>query len=84
MRKALLIAALMMTTSVGVAHAGDSWSFMVNGQHVRIERPRNCHQLLNRDRIRGQRLRHIDFQIHSRQRRACPFRDCFHSARHLE
>ncbi len=45
MRKALLIAALMMTTSVGVAHAGDSWSFMVNGQRVKIERPRNCTSL---------------------------------------
>jgi uncharacterized protein (DUF2147 family) len=42
MRKALLIAALMMTTSIGIAHAGDSWSFQVNGQKVRIERPRNC------------------------------------------
>ena len=45
MRKALLIAALMITTSVGVAHAGDSWSFQVNGQRVRIERPRNCTSL---------------------------------------
>jgi len=45
MRKTLLIAALMMTTSVGAAHAGDSWSFMVNGQRVKIERPRNCTSL---------------------------------------
>ena len=45
MRKALLIAALMMTTSIGIAHAGDSWSFQVNGQKVRIERPRNCTSL---------------------------------------
>ncbi len=45
MRKALLIAALMMTTSMGIAHAGDSWSFMVNGQRVKIERPRNCTSL---------------------------------------
>jgi len=45
MRKALLIAALMMTTSIGVAHAADSWSFQVNGQKVRIERPRNCTSL---------------------------------------
>src|SRR5947209_18272184 len=45
MRKALLIAALMMTTSIGVAHAADSWSFQVNGQKVRIERPRNCSSL---------------------------------------
>lgn len=45
MRKALLIAALMMTTSMGVAHAGDTWSFMVNGQRVKIERPRNCTSL---------------------------------------
>ena len=42
MRKAFLIAALMITTSVGVAHAGDSFSFQINGQKVRIERPRNC------------------------------------------
>lgn len=42
MRKVLLIAALMMTTSIGVAHAADTWSFMVNGQRVKIERPRNC------------------------------------------
>jgi uncharacterized protein (DUF2147 family) len=45
MRKALLIAALMMATSMGIAHAGDSWSFMVNGQRVKIERPRNCTSL---------------------------------------
>jgi uncharacterized protein (DUF2147 family) len=45
MRKALLIAALMMTTSIGAAHAGDTWSFMVNGQRVKIERPRNCTSL---------------------------------------
>jgi len=45
MRKALLIAALMMTTSIGIAQAGDSWSFQVNGQKVRIERPRNCTSL---------------------------------------
>ncbi len=45
MRKALLIAALMMTTSIGVAQAGDTWSFMVNGQRVKIERPRNCTSL---------------------------------------
>ncbi len=45
MRKALLIAALMVTTSVGAAHAGDTWSFMVNGQRVKIERPRNCTSL---------------------------------------
>src|SRR5437016_2186449 len=45
MRKVLLIAALMMTTSIGVAHAGDSWSFSVNGQKVSIERPRNCTSL---------------------------------------
>src|SRR5437588_9562292 len=41
MRKVFLIAALMMSTSVA-AHAGDSWSFNVNGQRVRIERPHNC------------------------------------------
>ncbi len=45
MRKALLIAALMLSTSVGAAHAGDSWSFMVNGQRVKIERPHNCTSL---------------------------------------
>src|SRR3954469_18802883 len=46
MRKALMIAALMITTTgIGVAHAGDSWSFQVNGQKVRIERPRNCTSL---------------------------------------
>jgi uncharacterized protein (DUF2147 family) len=45
MRKAFLIAALMITTSVGVAHAGDSFSFQINGQKVRIERPRNCTSL---------------------------------------
>jgi uncharacterized protein (DUF2147 family) len=44
MRKILLIAALMISTSA-VAHAGDSWSFNVNGQRVRIERPRNCTSL---------------------------------------
>jgi uncharacterized protein (DUF2147 family) len=42
MRKALLIAALMMTTGIGVAHAGDTWSFNINGKKVSIERPRNC------------------------------------------
>ena len=45
MRKALLIAALMMSASVGTAYAGDSWSFMVNGQRVKIERPHNCTSL---------------------------------------
>src|SRR5436190_11180528 len=44
MRKVFLIAALMMSTSVA-AHAGDSWSFNVNGQRVKIERPRNCNSL---------------------------------------
>jgi len=45
MRKAFLIAALMIMTGVGVAHAGDSFSFQINGQHVHIERPRNCTSL---------------------------------------
>jgi len=45
MRKAFLIAALMITTSVGVAHAGDTFNFQINGQRVRIERPRNCTSL---------------------------------------
>jgi len=44
MRKVLLIAALLMSTSA-VAHAGDSFSFQINGQRVHIERPRNCSQL---------------------------------------
>ena len=40
MRKWLLVAALLAST--GAAHAGDVFSFEINGQRVRIERPRNC------------------------------------------
>ena len=44
MRKFLMVAALLMTTS-SLAPAGDTFSFEVNGQRVRITRPSNCSSL---------------------------------------
>src|SRR5690349_8438060 len=41
----LYIAAAALLASTVVAHAGNSISFQIDGQHVRIETPRNCTSL---------------------------------------
>jgi uncharacterized protein (DUF2147 family) len=43
MKKLYLAAALLMASTA--AHAGNSVSFEINGQKIRIETPRNCDQL---------------------------------------
>jgi len=41
----LTIAAAFFLASTAVAHAGNSISFQIEGQHIRIETPRNCSSL---------------------------------------
>jgi uncharacterized protein (DUF2147 family) len=41
----LAIAAALFLASTAVAHAGNSISFQIEGQHIRIETPRNCASL---------------------------------------
>ena len=43
MKKLFLLAALVIATTS--AHAGNSISFEIEGQRIRIEAPRNCSSL---------------------------------------
>jgi uncharacterized protein (DUF2147 family) len=45
MNKLTLAAAALFLASTAVAHAGNSISFQIEGQHIRIETPRNCASL---------------------------------------
>ena len=41
----LSIATALFLASTAAAHAGNSISFQIEGQHIRIETPRNCASL---------------------------------------
>jgi uncharacterized protein (DUF2147 family) len=45
MNKLTIAAAALFLASTAAAHAGNSISFQVEGQHIRIETPRNCASL---------------------------------------
>lgn len=45
MNKLTIAAAALFLASTAVAHAGNSISFQIEGQHIRIETPRNCTSL---------------------------------------
>src|SRR5438270_4597074 len=45
MNKLTIAATALFLASTAVAHAGNSISFQVEGQHIRIETPRNCASL---------------------------------------
>ena len=45
MNKLTIAAAALFLTSTGIAHAGNSISFQIEGQKIRIETPRNCASL---------------------------------------
>ena len=45
MNKLAIAFTAMFLASTAVAHAGNAISFQIDGQRVRIERPRNCSSL---------------------------------------
>ncbi|WP_342739214.1 DUF2147 domain-containing protein [Bradyrhizobium sp. B117] len=45
MNKLTIAAAALFLASTAAAHAGNSISFQIDGQHIRIETPRNCASL---------------------------------------
>ena len=45
MNKLTIAAATLFLASTAVAHAGNSISFQIEGQNIRIETPRNCASL---------------------------------------
>jgi uncharacterized protein (DUF2147 family) len=45
MNKLTIAAAALFLASTAAAHAGNSLSFQIEGQHIRIETPRNCASL---------------------------------------
>src|SRR5437899_7591073 len=45
MNKLYIATTALFLASTAVAHAGNSISFQIEGQHIRIETPRNCASL---------------------------------------
>ncbi|RZM99782.1 DUF2147 domain-containing protein, partial [Bradyrhizobium genosp. SA-3] len=45
MNKLTIAATALFLASTAAAHAGNSISFQIEGQHIRIETPRNCASL---------------------------------------
>ncbi|KYH01225.1 hypothetical protein SE91_24345, partial [Bradyrhizobium sp. DOA1] len=45
MSKLTIVATALFLASTAAAHAGNTISFQIEGQHIRIETPRNCASL---------------------------------------